>query len=123
MGFLIPAALGLGAVGSFLNSRSQANQQKDQANMYNNWLKQYQGTGQNLFNSAQAAGWNPYGPSVATSNSTTNSSGGSNTSFSNRPVITGEYAPIDAAMRSIIQGRLSSPSSLPAGYAQNAIRG
>jgi hypothetical protein len=123
MGFLMPAALGLGALGSFLNGRSQANQQSSQANLYNDWLKNYQNTGQSLYGQAQAAGWNPYGPQTSTHQSNGMSSSQGQSSYSNRPVITGEYQGIDNLMRGIMTGRLSGGSSLPAGYAENAIRG
>ena len=122
MGFL-PLALGLGAVGSYLNSRSQGKQAQSQADLYNNWLKNYQNTGQNLLGQAQAQGFNPFGPQVSTSQNQGQTSMQGNTSFSNRPTITGEYAPLDAMMRSIMSGRLAGGSSLPQGYAQNAIRG
>ena len=122
-----PLALPLIAGGASLLSglfgnRAKSNQAKDQANLYNNWLKQYMGTGQNLFGQAQAGGWNPFGPQTSTSTGTTSSQGGGSQSYSNRPVITGEYQGIDQLMRGIMTGRLSNPSSLPAGYASNQAR-
>lgn len=123
MGALIPIGLGLGALSSFLGGRAKNNQAKDQAKVYNDWLKNYTNTGQQLYGQAQAGGWNPFGPQTSTSQSQGSMTGGGSSSFSNKPVITGEYAPLDALMRNIMTGRLSGGSSLPQGYAENAIRG
>lgn len=123
MGFLIPAiAGGASLLSSIFGNRAKQNQANEQANLYNNWLKQYMGTGQNLMQGAMGQGWNPYGPQTSTSTGTTSSQGGGSQSYSNRPVITGEYQGIDALMRGIMTGRLSNPSSLPAGYASNQAR-
>jgi hypothetical protein len=120
--FLLPAiAGGASLVSGLFGNKAKNDQAKEQADLYNNWLRQYQQTGQNLMGGAMGAGWNPYGPKVSTSNSTTSSSGGG--SFSNRPVITGQYQPLDELMRGIMTGRLSGGSSLPAGYASTAARG
>ena len=124
MGFLLPAiGLGLGAYGAYKQGKAQSDQAKAQSKLYNDWLQNYQNTGRGLYNEAQAAGWNPFGPQISTSQNMGTSSMSGGSSFSNRPVITGEYAPLDQLMRGIMTGRLSSPSSLPAGYAENAIRG
>lgn len=121
MGFLIPAiAGGASLLSGIFGNKAKANQQKEQANLYNNWLKQYMQTGQNLLGGAMGQGWNPYGPKVSTSQGTTSSTGGS--SFSNMPVITGQYAPLDELMRGIMTRRLSGGSSLPQGYASSAAR-
>jgi len=113
---------GASFLSGLFGNRAKNNQAKEQANLYNNWLKQYQATGQGLFSQAQAGGWNPFGPQTSTSQGTTSSRGGGSQSYSNRPVITGEYQGIDALMRNIMTGRLSNPSSLPAGYASNQAR-
>lgn len=121
MGFLFPAIMGGASLLSGLfGNRAKQNQANEQANLYNNWLKQYMGTGQNLMAQAQAGGWNPFGPQTSTSQSTTSSSGGGRSSMT--PTITGDYQGIDALMRNIMTGRLGSPSSLPAGYASNRTR-
>jgi hypothetical protein len=119
--FLLPAiAGGASLLSSIFGNKAKQNQANESANLYNNWLKQYMGTGQNLMAQATGQGWNPFGPQTSTSTGTTSSSGGG--SFSNRPVITGEYQGIDQLMRNIMTGRLSNPSSLPAGYASNQAR-
>ena len=124
MGFLLPAiGLAAGAYGAYKQSKAQSDQAKAQADLYNSWLRNYQNTGRGLFDQAQQAGWNPFGPQVSTSQNQGTTSMSGWTSFSNRPVITGEYAPLDQLMRSIMTGRLAGGSSLPAGYAENAIRG
>jgi hypothetical protein len=111
---------GASLLSGLFGNRAKNNQAKEQANLYNNWLKQYMGTGQNLMAQAQAGGWNPFGPQTSTSQSTTSSSGGGHQSTT--PTITGNYQGIDALMRNIMTGRLGSPSSLPAGYASNRTR-
>jgi hypothetical protein len=117
----IPIASTVGGVASaLLGERAKSNQAKESADLYNNWLKQYMGTGQSLFNQAQAGGWNPFGPQTSTSTSST--TGGGSTSFRNNPFITEQYKPLDELMRGIMTGRLSGGSSLPAGYASNAAR-
>ena len=121
MGWLIPAiAGGASLISGIYGNKAKNNQAKEQANLYNNWLKQYMGTGQSLMGQAQAGGWNPFGPQTSTSQGTTSSSGGGHSSTT--PTITGNYQGIDALMRNIMQGRLGSPSSLPAGYASNQAR-
>jgi hypothetical protein len=121
MGFLIPAiAGGASLLSSIFGNKAKQNQANESANLYNNWLKQYMGTGQNLMANAQAQGWNPYGPQTSTSQGTTSSSGGGSQSMT--PTITGNYQGIDSLMRNIMQGRLGNPSSLPAGYASNQAR-
>lgn len=118
----IPIVSTVAGVGSaLLGNKAKNDQAKEQADLYNNWLRQYQGTGQNLMSGAMAQGWNPYGPKVSTSQSTSSSTGGG--SFNNRPVITQQYQPLDDLMRGIMTGRLSGGSSLPAGYASTAARG
>ena len=123
----LPALLlpGISAGASLLSglfgNRARNNQAKEQADLYNNWLRQYQQTGQGLYQQAQAGGWNPFGPQTSTSTSST--TGGSSTSFRNNPFITENYKPLDELMRGIMTGRLSGGSSLPAGYASNAARG
>lgn len=122
--WLIPAISGVASIASsLLGGRAKSNQATDQAKLYNDWLKNYTGKGQELYGQAQAGGWNPFGPQTSTSQSQGSMTGGSSSSFSNKPVITGEYAPLDALMRNIMTGRLSGGSSLPQGYAENAIRG
>lgn len=122
MSFLIPAiAGGASLLSGLFGNRAKNNQAKEQADLYNRWLQQYQNTGQGLFNQAQAGGWNPFGPQTSTSTSST--TGGSSTSFRNNPFITENYKPLDELMRGIMTGRLSGGSSLPAGYASNAARG
>ena len=121
MGWLLPAiAGGASLVSGLLGNKAKNDQAKEQAKLYNDWLKQYMGTGQNLMSQATGQGWNPYGPQTSTHTGTTSSSGGG--SFSNKPTITGEYQGIDALMRGIMTGRLGNPSSLPAGYASNRTR-
>jgi len=121
---LIPViAGGASLLSSIFSNRAKNKQAKEQSDLYNNWLRQYQQTGQNLFSQAQAGGWNPFGPQTSTHTGSTSSRGGGSQSYSNRPVITGEYQGIDALMRNIMTGRLSNPSSLPAGYASNRARG
>lgn len=123
MGFLLPAiGLGLGAYGAYKQSKAQSDATKAQADLYNNWLRQYQNTGRDLYGQAQAAGWNPFGPQVSTTQSTGTSSTSGGGSFRNAPFITQQYAPLDQLMRGIMTNRLSSGSSLPQGYAENAIR-
>jgi len=123
MGWILPAiAGGASLISGIFGNKAKNNQAKEQANLYNNWLKQYMGTGQSLMGQAQAGGWNPFGPQTSTHTGTTSSTGGGSQSYSNKPVITGEYQGIDALMRGIMQGRLGSPSSLPAGYAPNRTR-
>jgi hypothetical protein len=124
--WLLPAlAGGASLVSGLLGNRARSNQAKDQAKLYNDWLKQYQQTGQGLMGQAQAAGWNPFGPKTSTSFGTTTGSssmrGGGE--FSNRPQITEEYQPLDALMRGIMTQRLAGGSSLPEGYASSAARG
>lgn len=115
-------AAALASVASkYFGNKAESNKAKDSANLYNNWMKQYQQTGQGLYGQAQAGGWNPFGPKTSTSSGTSSSQGGS--SYSNMPVITGNYQGIDELMRGIMTGRLSNPSSLPAGYASTAARG
>lgn len=126
MSFLIPAiAGGASLLSGLFGNKAKNDQAKESADLYNNWLKNYQGTGQGLYNQAQAAGWNPFGPQTSTSSGTTTGStssrGGS--TYSNRPDITAEYQPLDELMRGIMTGRLAGGSSLPAGYASNAARG
>jgi hypothetical protein len=121
MSFLLPAALGVGSlVSSILGSKAKKNQAQDQSKLYNDWLRQYQGTTQNVLGQAAARGYDPYGAQTSTSQGQT--TGGSSTSFSNAPVITQQYQPLDELMRSIMTGRLSGGSSLPAGYEANAVR-
>jgi len=120
MAWPIVAAAAASLASSLLKNRAQGQQQGEQAQLYNNWLQQYMKTGQNLMGGAMGSGWNPYGPKVSTSQGTSSSQGGS--SFSNRPFITTEYAPLDELMRGIMTGRLSGGSSLPAGYASSAAR-
>ena len=123
MGFVLPAIMGgASLLSGIFGNRAKNKQAQDQANLYNNWLKQYMGTGQNLMKGAMGQGWNPFGPQTSTSMGTTSSQGGGSQSYSNRPVITGEYQGIDELMRGIMTGRLSNPSSLPAGYASNQAR-
>ena len=118
--FLLPAiAGGASLVSGLFGNKAKNDQAKEQADLYNNWLKQYQGTAQGLMGNATAAGWNPYGPQTSTSQSSASGGG----SFNNRPVITQQYQPLDELMRGIMTGRLSGGSSLPSGYAENAARG
>lgn len=125
--WLLPAiAGGASLISGLFGNKAKNDQAKEQADLYNNWLKQYMGTGQGLYGQAQQAGWNPFGPQVSTTTGsqtgTTSSQGGSKSSYSNRPVITSEYAPLDELMRGIMTQRLSGGSSLPEGYASNAAR-
>lgn len=125
--WLLPAIAGAASLGSsLLGSNAEKEQAKINAKLYNDWLKQYTQTGQGLYQQAQGAGWNPFGPKVSTTSGnqygTTSSRSGSNTQYSNRPEITAEYQPLDELMRGIMTGRLSGGSSLPAGYASNAAR-
>lgn len=112
-------------VSGLFGNKAKNDQAKEQADLYNNWLKQYQQTGQGLYGQAQAAGWNPFGPQVSTSSSTgtTSSSSRGGGTFSNKPQITAEYQPLDELMRGIMTGRLAGGSSLPQGYASSAARG
>lgn len=120
--WLLPAITGGASLLSGLfGNKAKGDQAKEQADLYNRWLQQYQQTGQGLFNQAQAGGWNPFGPQTSTS--TSSQTGGSSTSFRNNPFITENYKPLDELMRGIMTGRLSGGSSLPAGYASNAARG
>lgn len=125
MSFLVPAiAGGASFLSSILGSNAQNKAAKQNADLYNNWLKQYMGTGQNLYGQAQAAGWNPFGPQTSTSmgqTSGTSATQGGRT-YSNRPIITEEYAPLDALMRQIMTGRLTSGTGLPQGYAESQAR-
>jgi len=128
MGFLIPAAMGVGSlVSGLFGNKAKNDQAKESADLYNNWLKQYMATGQGLYGQAQQAGWNPFGPQVSTtsggSSGSSSMQGGSKSQYSNRPEITAEYAPLDQLMRGIMTGRLSGGSSLPAGYATTQARG
>lgn len=123
--FLLPAiAGGASLLSNIFGNKAKQNQANEQAKLYNDWLKQYQGTAQGLMSGAQAAGWNPYGPQTSTSQNTgtssTSSRGGQQ--FSNKPQITQEYQPLDELMRGIMTGRLAGGSSLPQGYASNAAR-
>src|SRR5512139_2999210 len=116
MGFLLPAiAGGASLLSGLFGNRARQNQANEQARLYNDWLRNYQSTGQGLFNQAQAGGWNPFGPQTSTSTGsnygTTSTHGGR--TYSNKPVITGEYQPLDALMRGIMTQRLSGGSSLP----------
>ena len=118
---LIPAiSAGASLLSGIFGNKAKQNQANESANLYNNWLKQYGQTGQNLMGQAQAQGWNPFGPQTSTSQGTTSSSGSSHSSMT--PTITGNYQGIDELMRGIMTGRLGSPSSLPAGYASNRTR-
>lgn len=121
MSWLDLASAGANAYSSYANSKAQKEAAQKQADLYNDWMKQYQQMGSDLYGQAQAGGWNPFGPKVSTSSGTTSSSGGG--SFNNRPVITAQYQPLDELMRGIMTGRLSGGSSLPAGYASTAARG
>ena len=121
MAWPVIAAIAASALASYLGSRSKSNAAKDQANLYNDWRNQYSRTGSTLLNQATDAGWNPFAPKVSTMQGTNYSSGGG--AFNTQPVITPQYAPLDAMMRGIMSNRLASGSSLPAGYAENAIRG
>jgi len=123
MGWILPViAGGVSLASGLLGNKAKKDQAKEQAALYNNWLKQYMGTGQNLMQGAMGQGWNPFGPQTSTSTGTSSSQGGGSQSYSNKPVITGEYQGIDELMRGIMTGRLSNPSSLPAGYASNQAR-
>lgn len=117
--FLPVIAGGASLLSGLFGQKAKSDQAKEQATLYNNWLKQYQQAQQGLLSGAMGAGWNPYGPKTSTSSST--SQGGS--SFSSMPQISKEYAPLDALMRGIMTGRLSGGSSLPQGYASTAARG
>jgi len=126
--FLLPAiAGGASLLSGLFGNKAKNDQAKEQANLYNNWLKNYQGTAQGLYGQAQQAGWNPFGPQVSTSSSTGSTTGSTSSrgggTFSNRPDITAEYQPLDELMRGIMTGRLAGGSSLPAGYASSAARG
>jgi hypothetical protein len=126
--WLLPAiAGGASLVSGLFGNKAKNDQAKADAKLYNDWLRNYQATGQGLYGQAQAAGWNPFGPQVSTTTGsqtgTSSMQGGSRSNYSNRPVITEEYAPIDQLMRGLMTGRLSGGSSLPAGYASNAARG
>lgn len=124
--FLLPAISGAASlVSGLFGNKAKNDQAQEQAKLYNNWLKNYQGTAQGLYGQAQQAGWNPFGPQVSTSSSTgtTSSSSRGGGTFSNKPQITQEYQPLDELMRGIMTGRLSGGSSLPQGYASSAARG
>lgn len=114
---------GANAYSSYANANAQKDAAKAQADLYNNWLKLYQDTGQGLYGQAQAAGWNPFGPKVSTNSNTSSFSNRGGSQYSNKPVITEEYQPLDELMRGIMTGRLASGSSLPQGYASSAARG
>jgi hypothetical protein len=121
MGWILPAiAGGTSLLSSLFGNKAKQNQANEQSKLYNDWLKQYMGTGQSLMQGAMGQGWNPFGAQTSTSTGTTSSSGGGRQSTT--PTITGNYQGIDELMRNIMQGRLSNPSSLPAGYASNAAR-
>ena len=116
---------GLSLASGYLNNRAQSNQQTDRADLYNNWLQNYQGNAQDFLGQAQAGGWNPFGPSTTTSQNQNygTSQGTSTTNFNNKPVITGQYQGIDQLMRGIMQGRLGGGTGLPEGYESSAARG
>lgn len=125
MSFLIPAiAGGASLLSSLFGSRAQSNAAEQQAKLYNDWLRQYQQTGQGLWGQATGAGWNPFGPKTSTSQGTTTgtSSTQGGRTYSNRPEITAEYAPLDALMRGIMTQRLASGTGLPQGYESTAAR-
>lgn len=126
--FILPAiAGGASLISGLFGNKAKNDQAKEQADLYNNWLKQYQQTGQGLYNQAQQAGWNPFGPQVSTSSNTGTTTGSTSSrgggTYSNRPQITQEYQPLDELMRGIMTGRLTGGSSLPQGYASSAARG
>jgi len=124
MGWILPAiAGGASLFSNIFGNKAKQNQSNESAKLYNDWLKQYMGTGQNLMQGAMGQGWNPFGPQTSTSSGTSSSTGGGSQSYSNMPVITGQYQGIDELMRGIMTGRLQNPSSLPAGYASTAARG
>jgi hypothetical protein len=126
MGWIAPAIMGGASLLSGLfGNKAKGDQHRESANLYNDWLRNYQSGVGDIMGNAQAQGWNPYGPRTSTTagSSYGSTSGRSATNFSNRPEITKEYQGLDALMRGIMEGRLSGGSSLPAGYASTAARG
>lgn len=119
----LPGASIIGGLGSAIfGQKAKQDQVNEQSKLYNDWLKQYMGAGQSLMSGAMGAGWNPYGPKVSTSSGTSSSMTQSGSRYSNRPVITAEYAPLDELMRGIMTQRLAGGSSLPEGYASSQAR-
>lgn len=114
LGFLNPIA------GNIFGQTSQADAQaraaQDRARLYNEYLSKRDTASGDIIGQLTAGGYSPYGPQT-----TTNTSSGYSSSTSD-PHITAEYQPLESSLRGIVQGRLNSPSSLPAGYAENAVR-
>jgi hypothetical protein len=90
MGWILPAiAGGTSLLSSLFGNKAKQNQANEQSKLYNDWLKQYMGTGQSLMQGAMGQGWNPFGAQTSTSTGTTSSSGGGRQSTT--PTITGNY--------------------------------
>lgn len=117
MSFLIPAAIGVASgIGGLFGGNAQQRAAQERARLYNDWLSKRDTATGDIIDQTRARGYDLYGPQVRTSRQ----SGTSHTSST--PTITSQYQPVESSLRRIVQGRLDNPSSLPAGYAENAVR-
>ena len=121
--FLIPAiAFAIGAGSAYLKQRAANKSAEEQANLYNEWLANRQNGVNDIIEKLTAGGFDPFGAQTTTSTGSESSTSSTTQRQSSRPTITPEYAALESTFRNILQNRLSNPSSLPAGYAENAVR-
>lgn len=121
-GFLIPAiAMAVGAASNWLKNRAQGKAQEEQAQLYNEWLKNRESGVNDIIEKLTASGNDPFASQKSTQEGTQSST--TTTSQRTSPFITPEYKKLEGQFRGILQNRLAGGSSLPAGYLGSAARG
>lgn len=119
--FLPVIAGGASLLGGLLSGNAQKNQAKDQANLYNKYLGNYQ-TGQNAYRD-YITGLGPQTTtSFGTDNSNTSQTGTQSSLSETSPTLSAEYSPLVGAVNEMLAGRLKAGGALPYGYAESAVR-
>lgn len=124
--WLLPAAiLASGVASSLFKNKAEKDRAQEASRLYNDWLARRDTAVDDIFSNLTARGYDPYGPQTVTN--VGSSSGGSDMFSTTRsrsmPVVAPEFQPLVGLQRGLLEKRLSSPSSLPAGYAQRAVAG
>lgn len=111
----IPLAMSAVQAGAGALAAHKANKaNKDRLNQENTNAAADEANRNNIINQLKAHGTDIYGPQTSTRSDTGGSSShtSSDTSFRNNPFITGDYKPMEAKLRSLIEGRLGQANTV-----------
>lgn len=113
-----------GGVGSLLtykqnrdNAKRQRQLERGTAIEHNTWLDKHASEIQGILDKLGMHGIDPFGQQTATSTT----SGTQSFNEDETPTMSAEYQPLAGLQRALLEKRLSSPTGLPAGYAETGV--